>query len=122
MNSMATKPPSAPTRPATQQPGGSDGDSVVLERRTQKVQPPQMYQVVMLNDDYTPMEFVVVVIQEYFSKDREAATQIMLKIHLDGKGVCGVYSRDVAATKVDQVMEAAQRAGHPLQCVSEPVE
>ena len=65
---------------------------MVAERKTQKTKPPQMYQVVMLNDDYTPMEFVVVVIQEYFSKDRETATQIMLKIHLDGKGVCGVYS------------------------------
>jgi ATP-dependent Clp protease adaptor protein ClpS len=61
-------------------------------------------------------------IQEFFSKDRETATQIMLKIHLDGKGVCGVYSRDVAATKVDQVLEAAKQHGHPLQCVSEPVE
>ena len=95
---------------------------MVLERRTQKVQPPQMYQVVMLNDDYTPMEFVVVVIQEFFSKDLETATQIMLKIHLDGKGVCGVYTKDVAATKVDQVLEAALKAGHPLQCVSEPAE
>ena len=81
-----------------------------------------MYQVAMLNDDYTPMEFVVAVIQEFFSKDREAATQIMLKIHLDGKGICGVYSRDVAATKVDQVLDAAKQAGHPLQCVSEPIE
>jgi ATP-dependent Clp protease adaptor protein ClpS len=81
-----------------------------------------MHQVAMLNDDYTPMEFVVMVIQEFFSKDREAATQIMLKIHLDGKGVCGVYSRDVAATKVDQVLDAAKQAGHPLQCVSEPIE
>ena len=81
-----------------------------------------MYQVAMLNDDYTPMEFVVMVIQEFFSKDREAATQIMLKIHLDGKGICGVYSRDVAATKVDQVLDAAKQAGHPLQCVSEPIE
>ena len=81
-----------------------------------------MYQVVMLNDDYTPMEFVVVVIQEFFSKDMETATQIMLKIHLDGKGVCGVYSKDVAITKVDQVLEAANKAGHPLKCVSEPVE
>jgi len=81
-----------------------------------------MYQVVMLNDDYTPMEFVVVVIQEYFGKDLDAATRIMLKIHLDGRGVCGVYSRDVAATKVDQVLEAANKAGHPLQCISEPVE
>lgn len=95
---------------------------MVLERRTQKVQPPQMYQVVMLNDDYTPMEFVVVVIQEFFSKDLETATQIMLKIHLDGKAVCGVYTKDVAATKVDQVLEAAHRAGHPLQCLSEPAE
>ena len=95
---------------------------MVLERRTQKVEPPQMYQVVMLNDDYTPMEFVVVVIQEFFNKDRETATQIMLKIHLDGKGVCGVYSKDVAATKVEQVSEAARKAGHPLQCLSEPVE
>jgi ATP-dependent Clp protease adaptor protein ClpS len=81
-----------------------------------------LYQVAMLNDDFTPMEFVVMVIQEFFSKDREAATQIMLKIHLDGKGVCGVYSRDVAATKVDQVLDAAKQAGHPLQCVSEPIE
>ncbi|WPB59439.1 ATP-dependent Clp protease adapter ClpS [Xylophilus sp. GOD-11R] len=124
MKFMATKPPTTPpvapgSTPTTTR---EDGDSVVLERRTQKVQPPQMYQVVMLNDDYTPMEFVVMVIQEYFSKDREQATQIMLKIHLDGKGVCGVYSRDVAATKVDQVMDAAGKAGHPLQCVSEPVE
>ena len=95
---------------------------MVLERKTQKTKPPQMYQVVMLNDDYTPMEFVVVVIQEFFSKDLESATQIMLKIHLEGRGVCGVYSKDVAATKVDQVLDAAHKAGHPLQCVSEPVE
>jgi ATP-dependent Clp protease adaptor protein ClpS len=67
------------------------------------------------------MEFVVLVLQEFFNKDREAATQIMLKIHLDGKGICGVFSRDVAATKVDQVLDAANQAGHPLQCVSEPV-
>ena len=76
----------------------------------------------MLNDDFTPMEFVVMVLQEFFSKDRESATQIMLKIHLDGKGVCGVYSKDVAATKVDQVLDAARKFGHPLQCVSEPIE
>jgi ATP-dependent Clp protease adaptor protein ClpS len=120
MKSMATKspPPPAPrTRPIE-----DDGDgTVVLERRPEKVKPPQMYQVVLLNDDYTPMEFVVVVIQEFFNKDRETATQIMLKIHLDGKGICGVYSKDVAATKVDQVTEAARKSGHPLQCVSEPI-
>lgn len=88
----------------------------------QKLAPPPMYQVVMLNDDFTPMEFVIVVLQEFFGKDREQATQIMLKIHMDGRGVCGVYSRDIAATKVDQVMQAAQQAGHPLQAVSEPIE
>jgi ATP-dependent Clp protease adaptor protein ClpS len=124
---MATEKPKKPNSP---NPPGSVGDpastpgnsdSVVLERRPSKVGPPQMYQVVMLNDDYTPMEFVVLVLQEFFNKDREAATQIMLKIHLDGKGVCGVFSRDVAATKVDQVLDAANQAGHPLQCVSEPV-
>ncbi|WP_309830084.1 ATP-dependent Clp protease adapter ClpS [Paracidovorax wautersii] len=119
---MATKPPSPPPTPPSRAPARDDGDSVVMERRPQKTQPPQMYQVVMLNDDYTPMEFVIVVLQEFFSKDREAATQIMLKIHLDGKGVCGVYTRDVAATKVEQVLDAALKAGHPLQCVSEPVE
>jgi ATP-dependent Clp protease adaptor protein ClpS len=125
MNSMATKPPKSPAQPSlpvTRPDDASGGESVVLERRPQKTKPPQMYQVVLLNDDYTPMEFVVVVIQEFFNKDRETATQIMLKIHLDGKGVCGVFSRDVAATKVDQVTEAARKNGHPLQCVSEPIE
>ena len=119
---MATKKPASPTVPPDLIKTTDGSDSVVLERRAQRVQPPQMYQVLMLNDDYTPMEFVVAVLQEFFSKDREAATQIMLKIHLDGKGVCGVYSRDVAATKVDQVLDAAKQAGHPLQCVSEPIE
>ena len=122
MKIMATKPPSSPPAPAVHRPAPDDGGSVVLERRAQKAKPPQMYQVLMLNDDYTPMEFVIVVLQEFFSKDRETATQIMLKIHLDGKGVCGVYSRDIAATKVDQVLDAAHQAGHPLQCISEPVE
>jgi ATP-dependent Clp protease adaptor protein ClpS len=122
MNFMASKPPvPAPIAPVTR-PKDDDGGSVVVERKTQKTKPPQMYQVVMLNDDYTPMEFVVVVLQEFFNKDRETATQIMLKIHLDGKGICGVYSRDIAATKVEQVQEAARQAGHPLQCMSEPVE
>ncbi|WP_296492221.1 ATP-dependent Clp protease adapter ClpS [Rhodoferax sp.] len=116
---MATKIPKlvpAPTIPAAENDG-----TVVLERRTQRTKPPQMYQVVMLNDDYTPMEFVVMVLQEFFSKDLETSTRIMLKIHLDGKAVCGVYSRDVAATKVDQVLDAAGKAGHPLKCFCEPV-
>ena len=115
---MATKNPT----PKVQLPDRDNGNSVVLERRTQRTKPPQMFQVLMLNDDFTPMEFVVMVLQEFFSKDRESATQIMLKIHLDGKGVCGVYSKDVAATKVDQVLETARKSGHPLQCVAEPIE
>ena len=93
-----------------------------MERRAQRVQPPRLYQVVMLNDDYTPMEFVIAVLQELFGKDRDTATQIMLKIHLDGRGICGVYPRDIAATKVEQVHEAASRNGHPLQATLEPVE
>jgi ATP-dependent Clp protease adaptor protein ClpS len=119
---MASSTPTPPPPTPQGKPVDDDGGSVVAERQLQKTQPPQMYQVVMLNDDYTPMEFVVVVIQEFFNKDKETATQIMLKIHLDGKGVCGVYSKDVAATKVHQVQDAARQAGHPLQCLSEPVE
>jgi ATP-dependent Clp protease adaptor protein ClpS len=122
MNFMATQTPSDP--PPTIKPSSdSEGnDAVVLERQPRKTTPPKMYQVIMLNDDYTPMEFVVMVIQEFFSKDRETATRIMLRVHLDGRGVCGVYSRDMAATKVSQVLEAAHQAGHPLQCMSEPAE
>ena len=122
---MATKSPANPNKPvqpAPSIPKRDDGDTVVLERVPQKTKPPQMYQVVMLNDDYTPMEFVVFVIQEFFKKDRETATQIMLKIHLDGKGVCGVFSKDIAASKVDQVTGAAKEHGHPLQCQAEPIE
>ncbi len=98
------------------------GDAVVVERRRQRVQPPKMYQVVLLNDDFTPMEFVVRVLQEFFNKDPETATQIMLKVHVHGRGVCGVYTRDIATTKVEQVTQAARAAGHPLQCIAEPVE
>jgi ATP-dependent Clp protease adaptor protein ClpS len=122
MNLMATKPPSVQPAGPVPPPAVDDGGSVVAEKKLQRTKPPQMYQVVMLNDDYTPMEFVVVVIQEFFHKDRETATQIMLKIHLDGKGICGVFPRDIANTKVEQVQEAARQAGHPLQCLSEPVE
>ena len=78
-----------------------------------------MYQVVLLNDDFTPMEFVVMVLQEYFGLGLETATQIMLKIHHDGRAVCGVFSKDVAATKVELVLAAARRSGHPLQCIME---
>jgi ATP-dependent Clp protease adaptor protein ClpS len=115
------KPPQPPARPARPEHEDDDG-TVVLERRAEKTKPPQMYQVALLNDDYTPMEFVVYVIMDFFGKDRDTAIAIMLKIHVDGKGICGVFSKDVAATKVNTVMEAAQNAGHPLQAVSEPID
>ncbi|MBG7619723.1 ATP-dependent Clp protease adapter ClpS [Herbaspirillum sp. AP02] len=96
----------------------NDGGTV-LERQQAKIKPPAMYQVFLLNDDYTPMEFVVAVIQQHFNKDRETATQIMLKVHRDGKGMCGVYPKDIASTKVELVLTHARKAGHPLQCVME---
>ena len=111
-------PPQPPAPPGKGVPDDGQG-AVVVERRTQRTKPPRMYQVVMLNDDYTPMEFVVMVLQEYFKRDLETATQIMLKIHHEGRGVCGVYSKDVAATKVELVLAAARRGGHPLQCIME---
>ena len=97
-------------------------DDTVLEARRAKTKPPPMFKVMILNDDYTPMDFVVMVLQKFFALSREKATQVMLKVHREGMGVCGVYSKDVAATKVDQVLEAAHKSGHPLQCLSEPVE
>ncbi len=94
-------------------------DQVVTERQAQAVKPPPMYQVLLLNDDYTPMEFVVSVLQKFFGMGREKATQVMLKVHREGRGVCGVYPRDVAATKVEQVVDFARQHQHPLQCVME---
>ncbi|UFS56948.1 ATP-dependent Clp protease adapter ClpS [Comamonadaceae bacterium M7527] len=108
-----------PIVPAQPPHTGGD-DALVLDRVAQQIKPPSMYQVVLLNDDFTPMEFVVFVIQEFFNKDRETATQIMLKIHLEGKGICGVFPRDIANTKVEQVAAQSREAGHPLQCVAEP--
>jgi ATP-dependent Clp protease adaptor protein ClpS len=116
---MPSDTPQQPPPPAVP-PVPDDGQgAVVAERKTARTEPPRMYQVVMLNDDYTPMEFVVMVLQEYFRRDLETATQIMLKIHHEGRGVCGVYTKDVAATKVELVLAAAKRAGHPLQCIME---
>ena len=94
-------------------------DTVLLEKQAEKLKAPSMFKVLLLNDDYTPMEFVVMVIQEYFNKDHETATRIMLQVHLVGKGICGVFTRDVAATKVHQVIELSREAGHPLQCTME---
>lgn len=78
-----------------------------------------MYQVLLLNDDFTPMEFVILVLMKFFSMDREQATRIMLKVHNEGRGLCGIYPKDVAATKVDQVCTFARDHQHPLACVME---
>ena len=78
-----------------------------------------MFQVIMLNDDFTPMEFVIDVLQHFFGKNREAATQIMLKIHTEGRGICGIFPKDIAATKVSEVTRYARQNQHPLQCIME---
>jgi ATP-dependent Clp protease adaptor protein ClpS len=91
---------------------------VAVQTRT-KTKRPSMYKVLMLNDDYTPMEFVVHVLERFFSKTREEATQVMLHVHRRGVGVCGVYTYEVAETKVNQVTEFARRNQHPLRCTLE---
>ena len=91
----------------------------VLDVEKVVLKPPPLYKVMLLNDDYTPMDFVVVVLQTVFAMSREKATQVMLQIHREGMGVCGTYTREVAAAKVDQVLDIARRHQHPLQCTME---
>ncbi|MFM8677803.1 MAG: ATP-dependent Clp protease adapter ClpS [Burkholderiaceae bacterium] len=93
--------------------------TALLERQEVRTKPPPLYQVLLLNDDFTPMEFVVVVLQKFFMMDLEKATQVMLRVHREGRGVCGVYTRDIAATKVELVSSFARMHQHPLQCVME---
>ncbi len=93
---------------------------LVVEKKAARTAPPPMYQVILLNDDYTPMEFVVDVLQRFFSKNQEEATRIMLQVHHEGKGVCGVYTQDVAASRIAQVSRYARSRQHPLQCAIEP--
>ena len=99
--------------------GNGNRDGVVLETQKSRVKPPPMYKVLLLNDDYTPMDFVVAVLQTFCAMTREQATQVMLKVHREGMGVCGVYPKDVAATKVEQVMSFSRKHQHPLQCTME---
>lgn len=100
-----------------QDPGGP-GTSVITKTRTQTKRP-SLYRVLLLNDDYTPMEFVVHILQKFFNKDADDATRIMLHVHQHGVGECGVYTYEVAETKVTQVMDFARKHQHPLQCVME---
>lgn len=98
----------------------ADDTEVVTESET-KVKEPRMYQVILLNDDYTPMEFVIWLIEMVFSKSKEVATQLMWDVHKKGRGICGVYTYDVARTKVYQAKELAQKHQHPLECIMEEV-
>lgn len=99
---------------------GDDGTGTgIIVKTRPKTKKPAMYKVLMLNDDYTPMEFVVVVLERFFSKNREEATHIMLHVHQRGVGVCGVFTYEIAETKVTQVMDFARRHQHPLQCIME---
>ncbi|MDJ0922675.1 MAG: ATP-dependent Clp protease adapter ClpS [Henriciella sp.] len=109
------KDPKAPS-----DPGGGGGPGLDLATKTRvQTKKPSMYRVLILNDDYTPMEFVVLILERFFNKSREQATRIMLHVHQKGVGVCGIYTYEVAETKVAQVMDLARRNEHPLQCTME---
>lgn len=99
--------------------GGDEGRTGLATKTRPKTKKPSLYKVLLLNDDYTPMEFVVHVLEKYFAKGREEATRIMLHVHHKGVGVCGVYPYEVAETKVTQVMDFSRQNGHPLQCTME---
>ena len=95
------------------------GPGLIVEEARPEVARPPLYQVILLNDDFTPMDFVVVVLETFFNLDRERATQVMLHVHTRGKGVCGVFTREVAETKVTQVNEFSRTHQHPLLCTME---
>ena len=99
--------------------GSKRQETSVLEAVKSRPKSPPLFKVVLLNDDFTPMDFVIEVLQQFFSKTREQATEIMLKVHSEGFGLCGVYPKDIAATKVEQVVAFARQQQHPLQCVME---
>ena len=99
--------------------GGNGSGTGIATKSRAKTKKPSMYKVLMLNDDYTPMEFVVAVLERFFSKQHEEALQIMLHVHQKGVGICGVFTYEVAETKVTQVMDYARKHQHPLQCTLE---
>jgi ATP-dependent Clp protease adaptor protein ClpS len=110
------------SQPPGGDPGGEDGgrsNTAIITKTKPRTKRPNLYRVLLLNDDYTPMEFVVHVLERFFNKDREAATRIMLHVHQNGVGECGVFTYEIAETKVTQVMDFARKHQHPLQCVME---
>lgn len=112
---MMTVRAATPGAPGT----GTDNDAGVATKTRVATKKPSLYKVLMLNDDYTPMEFVVMVLQRFFRMDIEEATRVMLHVHQRGVGVCGIFSLEVAETKVQQVMDCARAHQHPLQCALE---
>jgi len=110
---------SGPDEPPGKNGTGDDSHISVVTQTRPETRRPAMYKVLMLNDDYTPMEFVVHVLERFFSKSREEATNIMLNVHKKGVGVCGVFTFEVAESKVTQVMDLARQNQHPLQCMIE---
>ncbi len=99
--------------------GRDEGNTNVITKTQVKAKKPSLYRVLLLNDDFTPMEFVVEILAKFFQKDLESATQVMLHVHQNGVGECGIYTYEVAETKVTQVMDHARKNQHPLQCVME---
>jgi ATP-dependent Clp protease adaptor protein ClpS len=98
---------------------GKQQESALLETVGSGTKPPPLFKVLLLNDDFTPMDFVVAVLERFFAKSREQATRLMLKVHTEGSAICGVYPRDIAETKVGEVVSYARECQHPLQCVME---
>lgn len=96
-----------------------DGTGLAVEEARPKVKPPPLYRVLLINDDFTPMEFVVDILESVFSMERTRATQVMLEVHTKGRGICGVFSYEIAETKVAQVMTIAKQHQHPLLCTME---
>ncbi len=96
-----------------------DSDTGLLLKEKPKTKKPSMYRVLLLNDDFTPMDFVVHVLETFFSKNREEAMEIMLQVHKQGVGICGIYTYEIAETKLTQVMALAKQNQHPLQCTME---
>jgi ATP-dependent Clp protease adaptor protein ClpS len=106
----------------SQHQSDTDYDSgLALEEERPKLKPPQQYKVILMNDDYTPMEFVIQVLMTFFSMDHAKATRVMMAVHTKGKGICGIFSYEIAETKVDQVNEYARLNQHPLLCTMEEV-
>lgn len=108
-----------PQMSAGQEGGGHGPQTLVATRSRTKLQRPSMYRVLLLNDDYTPMDFVISILLKFFNKDTDEAMRIMLLVHHQGVGECGIYTYEVAETKVTQVMDFARKYQHPLQCVME---